>query len=417
MHDEAYLIGRQPILNRQEEITGFELLFRSPESVSSARFGNATQASSRVILTTLSIIGVDTLLGRHQGFVNVDTELLMSDVIELLPPQRVGLELLESIALTPEVVERCRELKSRGYRLALDDHEYSPSCEPLYDGLVDIVKIDLARTPPGRLAGMVERFRPHPVKLLAEKVDTRDVFLHCRSLGMDLFQGYFFARPTLIRKQRLANSISGFIRLMQQLINGVEIDELEATFKENPALVYKLLMLVNSVSFGLHEEIRTIRHAIAIIGRRQLERWVQIALFADDGSRGFDSPVMHLAAARATFMEELARMPPHNGCCSPDEAFLVGILSALKDVYDISLDGVASGLGLSVDIRNALCGGKGEMHVLLSLAKMVEGNELDEAIECFQVLGFPLASVLMCLGRAINWHAEISPREESGGTA
>lgn len=311
---------------------------------------------------------------------------------------------MESIAINPEVVERCRELKSRGYRLSLDDHEYSPLYEPLYDGLVDIVKIDLVKTPPGRLAGMVELFRPYPVRLLAEKVDTRGAFLRCRGLGMELFQGYFFARPTLIRKQRVANSITGFIRLTQQLMDNAEIDELEATFKESPALVYKLLMLVNSVSFGLHGEIRTIRHAIAIIGRQQLKRWVQIALFADDGRQGCNSPVMHLAVVRATFMEELARTPLHRGRCSPDEAFMVGILSVLKDVYDISLDEVASGLKLSADIRNALSGKKGEMSVLLSLATMVERNELDEAAEYIEVLGLPLGAVLGCQRRAFNWH-------------
>lgn len=404
MHDEIYLIGRQPILNGQEEITAFELLFRSSESVSSARFESPIRASSQVIVTTLSAIGIETLLGRQHGFVNVDADLLMSDVIELIPPERVGLELLESIEFTPEVVKRCRALKSRGYRLVLDDHEHNPSFEPLYDGLVEIVKIDLVKTSLNRLPAMVERLRRHPVKLLAEKVETRGAFLRCRSLGMDLFQGYFFARPTLIQKQRMANSLSSFLTLMQQLASGAETGEIEATFKESPALVYKLLMLVNSVSVGLHEKIRTIRHAITIIGRRQLKRWVQIALFAGDGRQGANNPIMHLAVSRATFMEELARTPPHTDCCAPDEAFMVGILSVLKDVYEIPVDEVVTGLGLSDDIRSALAERKGEMSVLLSLAKMLEDNAFDEAAECFEVLGIPLLSVLDCQRKAFNWH-------------
>jgi len=216
MQNDAYLIGRQPILNGREEITAFELLFRSQESIASARFESATQASSRVILNTLSTMGIENLLGKQRGYVNVDLDLLMSDVIELLPQQQVGLELLESIEITPEVVQRCRELKSRGYRMALDDHEYSPLFEPLYDGLVEIIKIDLFTTPLSELPEMVARFRRYPVKLLAEKVDSRDVYLHCRSMGIELFQGYFFARPTLIRKQRLANSVNSFLKLMQQ---------------------------------------------------------------------------------------------------------------------------------------------------------------------------------------------------------
>ncbi|QEM69270.1 EAL domain-containing protein [Geobacter sp. FeAm09] len=404
MYDEAYLIGRQPILNVREEVEAFELLFRSAESIASARFSSSLRASSQVIVATVSAMGIEALLGGQHGFINVDTELLMSDVIELLPPERIGLELLETVEPHPEIVKRCRALKSRGYRLVLDDHEYSPAFEPLYDGLVDVVKIDLVRTPLGQLPAMVERLRRYPVRLLAEKVETRGVFLRCRSLGMELFQGYFFARPTLVQKQRVRNALSGFLTLMQQLSSGAETDEIEATFKENPALVYKLLMLVNSVSVGLHEKIRTIRHALTIIGRQQLKRWVQIALFAGDGRQGADNPVMHLAVARATFMEELARTPPRVGSCSPDEAFMVGILSVLKEVYEIPVDEVVSGLGLSDDIRNALADRKGEMTVLLSLARMLEANEFGEAAECFEVLGIPLLSVLDCQRKAFNWH-------------
>ncbi|MDR3579584.1 MAG: HDOD domain-containing protein [Oryzomonas sp.] len=403
MQNEAYLIGRQPILNRSEEITAFELLFRSQESISSAKFENATQASSRVICNMLSTMGIENLLGKQRGYVNVDQDLLLSDVIELLPQQLVGLELLESIEITPDVVKRCRELKAHGYMMALDDHEYSPLFEPLYDGLVDIVKIDLFTTPLSKLPEMVGRFRRYPVKLLAEKVDSRDVYLRCRSMGIELFQGYFFARPTLIRKQRMVNSINSFLKLMQQLKNGAEINELEATFKESPPLIYQLLMLVNSVTFGMREKIRTIRHAITIIGMQQLKRWVQIALFAENGHQEFTNPIMHMAIVRATFMEELARIQTQSFSCSPDEAFMVGILSILKDVYDIPLDDMVTSLNLSDYIKNAIFKNKGDISILLSMAKMIERNELEKATEGFAILGISISVVVECQNKAFNW--------------
>jgi EAL and modified HD-GYP domain-containing signal transduction protein len=408
MQNDAYMIGRQPILNEREEITAFELLFRSPESISSARFEDAAQASSRVIFNTLSTIGIENLLGTQRGYVNVGLDLLMSDVIELLPQAQVGLELLESIEITPEVVKRCRELKSRGYQLVLDDHEYNPLFEPLYDDVVEVIKIDLFTTPLSELPELVKRFRRYPAKLLAEKVESREAYLHCRSLGFTLFQGYFFARPTLIQKQRLSNTVNSFLKLMQQFENGAEIAEIEETFKESPMLVYKLLMLVNSVSFGLHDKIRTILHAITIIGMQQLKRWVQIALFAEDCRQDFTNPIMHMAIARATFMEELARLHTKNICCSSDEAFMVGILSILKEVYDISPDEMATCLNLSDDIRGAMFHNKGDISVLLSLAKMIERNELDEATESFAVLGIPLFVVAECQNRAFNWHTGLA---------
>lgn len=404
MDDNLYLIGRQPILDAQVRITAFELLFRSKKSVSSATFDCAVQASSSVIFNTISSVGVEKLLGNHRGFINVDSELLMSDVIELLPQQQIGLELLESIEITPDVIDRCRALKSLGYHLALDDHVYSQSFEPLYDGLIDIIKIDLFATPLSSLSEIAQQYKRFPVKLLAEKVDSREVFLLCRSKGIELFQGYFLARPTLIQKQKLANTVTSFLKLMQQLQSDAEISEIETTFKESPVLIYKLLVLVNSVTYGMREKIRTIRHAINIIGRQNLKRWVQIALFADDCHQELDNPIMQMAVTRATFMEELARELPDICNCSTDEAFLTGTLSMLIDVYDVSLDEVMAGLGLSDKIWNALSENKGEIAVLLRLAKMVERIELDEAADYFTVLGIPIPTALECLKRAFNWH-------------
>lgn len=407
MLTDAYLVGRQPILNGREEIMAFELLFRSPSSLSFAKFENPTQASSRVILNTLSSIGIESLLGCHQGFVNLDRELLMSDVVELIPPQAVGLEVLESVAITPDVVERCRELKSRGYVLSLDDHVYDPLYEPLYNGIVDIVKIDLFCTPLTDLSGIIERFRRYPVKLLAEKVDSRDVFLRCRSKGFELFQGFFFARPSLIRKQRMAGCIQCFLRLMQQLTDDADTAEIEATFRGSPLLVYKLLTLVNSVSFGLHEKIRSIPHALTIIGRHQLKRWVQIALFATDGRPESNNPIMYLAVARAAFMEEFARTQPCFTGCPPDEAFLTGTLSVLKDIYDISVDELSRELKLSENILGALNGTVCPMGTLLKLAMMVERGFLDEAADFFSDLDIPPASIIECQKKAFECHSDM----------
>lgn len=404
---DACLVGRQPILNGLEEIMAFELLFRSPSSISSATVENHTQASSRVILNTLSAIGTGSLLGSHQGFVNIDRELLMSDVVELIPPQAVGLELLESLAITPDVVERCRDLKSRGYVLALDDHVYDPLYEPLYDGVVDIVKIDLFSTPLTGLSEIVNRFRRYPVKLLAEKVDSRDVFLRCRSNGFELFQGFFFARPSLIQKQRMESCVQCFLKLMQQLTDDAEISEIETTFKGSPLLIYKLLTLVNSVAFGLHEKIRSIPHALNIIGRHQLKRWVQIALFAIDGRQESKNPIMYLAVARATFMEELARTQPGFAGCQPDEAFLTGTLSVLKEIYDISVEELSRGLKLSDNILGALNGTGCHMGMLLKLATMVERGRLDEAAGFFSDQDIPLASMLECQKKAFDSHLDM----------
>jgi len=403
----SHLMGRQPILNGLEEIVGYELLFRSPQSVASATIECPAQASSSVMLDTISSFGICEVLGDQPGYINVDAEMLLSDAIELLPSDTIGLELLENIEISPAIIERCRVLKNKGYQLVLDDHRYGSEYEVLYKGLIDIIKIDMLSTPLDDQYREIEQFRRFPVKLLAEKVDSRHVYLRCRKMGFELFQGYFFARPTLVKKSRMANSSSTFFQLMQQLSRDAEIDEIEQTFKQSPALTYKLLLLVNSVSFSAREKIRTVRHAITQVGMQHLKRWVQLAIFADDGGLGTNSPLMDIAAVRAAFMEELARLELGKTrllrSVQPDECFMLGTLSVLKDIFEIGVDEIQRNLNLSDEIFAALATHEGDLGTMLCLAKMIEQLDFDEAEQCLMRLGVPPELVMDCQRRAYSW--------------
>jgi c-di-GMP-related signal transduction protein len=405
--DSSYLIGRQPILGVQEELFAYELLFRSPKSISSAAVGNPVQATSRVIFNTLSGFGIHDILGEHRGFVNVDLDMLMSDALEILPPHKVGLELLESIPVTPDVIARCHQLKSKGFILLLDDHVYDPACKALYNGIIDIVKIDLILTPLAQLYQVVEQFRPYPVRLLAEKVDSRHAYLRCRKMGFELFQGYFFARPSLIQKQRMKGSSSSFLRLLQKLNNEAEIAEIELIFKENPMLTYKLLLLVNSVSMGMRTKIQSVRHAITSVGLQQLKRWVQIAIFAAENSSEDSSPLIETAGVRATFMEELARLHPGaiDNRSASDEAFMVGILSLLNEIFEVTVDDMINMLDLSDESRIALTSREGYLGTILLVVELIERNKFDEAAEILTNLNIPISSVLECQKKAFSWRA------------
>lgn len=411
MDNHAYMMGRQPILNGLEEVVGYELLFRSQNSLASAKFSCPVQATSSVMFDMLSNFGIQEVLGEQQGYVNVDAEMLMSDAVELLPAAMIGLELLEHVEITPAIIERCRELKGKGYQLVLDDHRFDPHFEPLYSGLVDIVKVDMLSTPLEDQYREIEQYRQFPIRLLAEKVDSRHVYLRCRKMGFELFQGYFFARPSLVKKTRLANSASTFFRLMQQLANDADIDEIENTFKQSPALTYKLLLLVNSVSFASREKIRTVRHAITQVGLQHLKRWVQLAIFADDGGVGTNNPLLDMAAVRAAFMEELARHELQKTrllrCAQPEECFMLGTLSVLKDVFEIGVDEMQKNLNLSEDLMAALVDHQGDLGTMLCLAELIEKLEFDEADLCLERLGIDPDLVLACQQKAYSWRQKL----------
>lgn len=191
-------LGRQPIMDRHRNVTAYELLYRSAASRGEAGVTDDAAATAEVIRRAFQEIGVNTVLGRCVGFINVDAETLMNRNIESLPRQRVVLELLETVVIDEGLVRRCRELKQRGFRLALDDFvAWNASYEPLLE-IVDIVKIDILQVDRAALAGLVRRLKLYPARLLAEKVETRETARQCLKLGFDLFQGFLFSRPALL---------------------------------------------------------------------------------------------------------------------------------------------------------------------------------------------------------------------------
>jgi len=404
--EQKYLIGRQPILNRDEQICAYELLFRSADSLSSANVSDASQATASVILNTLAGFGIQQILGNHQGFINLELDILMSDSLELLPKDMVVLELLETLEVTPELIERCRELKEAGFVLALDDHDYDPVYEELYK-IVEIVKVDLMATPVDTLGATIECYRNYQFKLLAEKVESKEEFLKCLDLGFDYFQGYYFARPAVIEKRKIDEGGAALLKLMRQMMDDADIEEIEKTFRSSPGLTYKLLLLVNSVSYAGLQKIQTVRHAISMLGRAQIKRWVQLALFATDDSHATENPLVDMAAVRGGFMEQMATACPRlsSNREAPDQAFMTGILSLLESLYDIPMGQIAEELNLSEEVQQALVDREGVYGSLLALAEALEQVDFSTASTLLETLSIPYNTVMEAQLKAYNWQA------------
>lgn len=402
---EKYLIGRQPILNRDEQICAYELLFRSTQSLHEANVDDASQATASVILNTLSGFGIKQILGNHLGFINLELDMLMSDSLELLPKELVVLELLESLEITPVLIERCRELKEAGFTLALDDHEFSPLYEELYQ-IVDIVKVDLFVTPADTLGPTLEKYIHYPFKLLAEKVESKEEFLKCLDMGFDYFQGYYFAKPSVIEKKKIDEGGAALLRLMRQLTDDAEIGDIEKTFRGSPGLTYKLLLLVNSVSFAGLEKIQTVRHAISMLGRAQMKRWIQLTLFASGDSHAVENPLVDMAAVRGSLMEQMAMACPGlrgNGDAA-DQAFMTGILSLLESLYDISMEQLSRELNLPEEVQQALLSRAGHFGALLKLVESVEQVDFSASAEILEELSIPYHLLMEAQIKAYNWH-------------
>lgn len=404
---DRYLLGRQPILDRDERVVGYELLFRAAGNPNIAVITDGSAATARVILNTLTGFGIQQIVGSHLGFFNVELDMLMGDALELLPKEAVVLELLEILETTDQMLERCIELKAQGFCFALDDHIFGPDYLKLYD-IVDIVKVDLLKTPPSTLAEDLRRYGNYPFKLLAEKVETRQDFLACMDLGFHYFQGFYFAKPSVLEKKKIGVDGMVLLKLMRLLNDDAELHQIEEAFRSSPTLTYKLLLLVNSVAYPKRQKIRSVRHAIAMAGRKQIKRWIQLALFIAEDKRGIDNPLIDLGAVRAVFMEQLAELSPLFGGSveAGEQAFMVGILSLLDALYDISMEQVATELALGPDVKAALVDRAGPFGILLHLAEAVEQADFDAAFSLIAALGIPEECVIQAQTCAYGWQTQ-----------
>lgn len=408
--DNPVFLGRQPILDRDQRIVAYELLFRSTACSNVATIQDNFTATAEVVVRAFVELGLSNVLGGCQGFINADEWFLDSDLVDLLPTDRVVLEILETVEFTPSVVARLRELRGKGLRLALDDFSRIQSEQVPVMDLVDVIKVDLLALGTDELPSLVEHLKHWPAKLLAEKIDDSEQFRYCSELGFELFQGYYFAKPTILVGRRVDPARAGVVRLINLVVGDVEVAQLEQEFKRYPNLTYNLLRLVNSVAFGLPTKIDSLRHAIAILGRRQLQRWLQLLLFtqrADGAPPG--QPLLTLAATRGKLMELMMDSIAPGDRGQADQAFMVGVLSLLDALFGAPLPDLLVELNLADPVRAALLNGEGRLGRLLEIVRSFEQNRFADVIALLADLPrLSLSRFNQAQLQALGWANELS---------
>lgn len=357
-------VARQPILDREHRIAGYELLFRPADG---GPIGDAMRASAFVAAKSFSDPAFADLLGPHPAFINVDAQFLESELVELLPARRTVLELLETIEFTPALVERCRELKARGFRLAADDYAGERSAIAPVLELLDIVKVDLpgvGERDPRALARELG-----PVTLLAEKVETAAGHERFAAAGFRLFQGYYYARPETFARRGRDPAREAALEVLALALGGAAERDIERALKRNPDLVVGLLRLVNSAAAGLARPIGSLRQALLHLGSGPFRLWLQLLAYVGNAAQdpGGD-PLLQTAAARARTMEILAQRLGRAG----ERAFLVGLLSLLDVATGVPRAELLGRLSLDAEIRAALETEAGPLGALLALTLALE---------------------------------------------
>ena len=364
-------VGRQPIFDRDLAVLGYELLFRSLEGPTGHDGDNMT---ATVLLTSALDIGLERLVGPKLAFINATRGFLVGDQDVPLPPAQTVVEVLENVSHDQDVIAGCRRLVEAGYTLALDDYLYAEGDEALLD-LASIVKIDLAAVPSDQIESLVGRCRRYGVKLVAEKVETRHQLAACHSLGFDLFQGYLLSRPETVEATALSPNRLACLQLVGKLCDpNIPPSEIENTIHSDAGLAVRILKAAGSgAAGGLRRPVRSIREGIVLLGQRRLRSWAILMLLADAHS-GSDEQ-LKIAIHRARMCELVAQAVAPG---KPDEAFTVGLLSALDLLMNAALDTIIDSIPVTDEVAFAVLDRVGPLGWILAdvVAYELGGDDL-----------------------------------------
>jgi EAL and modified HD-GYP domain-containing signal transduction protein len=365
------MIARQAIVNAQQVVVGYELFNRS-------RTANTHTAATDVTLVfnALSHAGSEELVGKKLIFVNCTHESLAGGHLELLDPDKVVLEIPPlGHAASEEVATRTpilTGLRNRGFHLAFN-HTVLQSAYAPWLPLADYIKLDLSVLAPDQLAVLISYAGRHSkAELIAEKVETAQQYDMVSTQGVQLFQGYWFARPSLVETKLLAPAQASIIELINHVRNQSSTDDIEQVLKKDAGLAFNLMRLINSAGFGLNREITSFRQAVMLLGLKKLFRWAALLLTASR-SGGAPSSLGQTAVVRGRLMELLAleTLPPEDA----DQAFVVGIFSLLDVMLSMPMAKAVGLLNVPEAVSAALLRREGFLGDLLTLAEACESSD------------------------------------------
>lgn len=364
--------ARQPILTADQQVYGYELLFR--DSLENS-FGNADpDAASRNVLDSSILMGLDVLCDGRRAFINCTRDLLLRGYVTLLPPHQTAIEILETVPADDLVVATCRRLKDAGYMIVLDDFSEGDAREPLAT-VADIIKVDLRATSVENCSAIVKRYGSPRRRILAEKTETREEFLAARKVGFSYFQGYFFRKPEIVQAREIPANRINYLRLLQA-ISQPEADprNIEEILKGEASLCYRLLRYLNSPIFGFRQEVRSVRHALTILGDREMRRWIRLVTTLTAGQNR-PTDLILTALTRARFCEMISTKVDHGS----SDLFLVGMLSVMDAILELPMGLVLDGIAVEPDTRAVLLGERCPLSPIYDLMLAQEAGQWDEA--------------------------------------
>ncbi|OPJ58095.1 EAL and HDOD domain-containing protein [Clostridium oryzae] len=364
-------IAKQPIYDIQNNIIAYELLFRSGkynfyDSI------DGTAATIDVIYNSFYTIGIENITNGKKAFINLTEKLIKEEIITILPPKLVSIEILEDVEITDELIIYCKSLKEKGYSIILDDFIFNEKYRVLIE-LVDIIKIDFRATLGIERRNVIEKVNNPNIKFLAEKVETIEEVNEAKKLGYTYFQGYYFGKPDIISANDIPPNKISTSKLMRQIEDGeINIDIIGRSVEKDVSILYKLLKFMNSSMFGLKTEISSVEYAINEIGREKFIKWLEVMLIANL-KKSQDSEAADQALFRAKFAHNICIMSGRKE--EAFKAYIMGMVSLMNSILNCSIDDIVKKIDLYGDVCFALKGGNNYLGKILNIIKAYEKND------------------------------------------
>jgi EAL and modified HD-GYP domain-containing signal transduction protein len=400
-----FYAARQPILDKNKNLFAYELLFRdSVENVFPDIDGD--EATSKMIEASQFNMGISGFTGSKPAFINFTLDTLSKGYPEMIAPDEVVVEILETVKPGKKLLAICKKLHQEGYTIALDDYEHHKVWLHFYP-FIKIIKIDIQQSTTENINDVCSAVKNFPhIKLLAEKVETHDEYNRMFELGFDYFQGYFFAKPEMIKTKSLSPSQIAMAELLYETSKtDLDLNNITKVFERDVSLSYKLLRYANSAIFKRRNEISTIKQALVILGSGELKRFIGL-MFAVTANPNKPSELINLAMTRAKFCELVA----HNSNLQLDIsiAFLTGLLSMIDAILDEEMATVLEKLPLSQEIKDPLLTEKGLMAAIIKLIELIEQAHWDKTNIVIEKLQLDKDKVVEYYNQSLAWADEQS---------
>lgn len=370
---EIIYVGRQPILDRNQQVYGYELLYRTESGGPGADF-DGDHATATTVLNSFVEFGMHRLVGPHRVFINLTRTFFTNKQPLELDKQRLVLEVLEDIELDPDVVAGVRMMHESGYIVALDDFKFESRWDPVLP-YCSIIKVEVTELDLNDFALQINELKSRGIQLLAEKVETREAFDHARHLGFDLFQGYFFSKPQIISTKRLQSNQILLLKMIARLNDPQSsIGDIADLVHQDAKLSFKILRFINSAAIGLPQRVDSIKEAVVYIGIQRLRTWANLFIMA--GLNNKTGAILTTSLVRAEFCKLVAK---ELDTCDPESSYTIGLFSMLDTVLNQPMRELVEDMPLPLEMIEALVSNTGNYSLGLKCAIALEQGAWSEA--------------------------------------